>query len=114
MATATTCGHQFTPTENTPGYGLDANGVKYCYACCAERDIADMRNTGRATLYLTNAGISNWPGSLKIKVGYRKSGRHNFAGTRTDVWFTGPDKANWHGVQYGENTEIVHCRRVKS
>jgi hypothetical protein len=76
-----------------------------------------MERTGRATLYLTTkpdgaAEITNWPGSLRFTGRYTK-GAHNIARTRYDVWFYGPDKTAWYGVQYGENTQIAHCRRVK-
>ena len=118
------CGHP--PSEHsdcTTGYGIDKNGKKHCYTCCGERDKADMRSSGKATLYLSSKPhpqfdwqkryfVSNWPGSLLIEVGFVKKGRHNIAGTRCDVWFTF-EGAEWHGVQYGENTQICHCKRVK-
>jgi hypothetical protein len=86
-----------------------------------------MIETGKAVLYLTTtpnmtpAGnrhgdkgtVSNWPGSLKFQTGPVKVGRHNMAGKRYDVWFRGPDGKDWHGVQYGENTQLCHCRRIK-
>jgi hypothetical protein len=88
-----------------------------CYACCGKRERADMIETGRAVLYLTEREgcdvVTNWPGTLSLPVRYKRTGRHNFAGRRYDVWFTGPDGANWHGVQYGDNTQICHARRVK-
>ena len=113
------CGHEPSPhAEFTTGYGI-MNNKKYCYDCCAKTDREDMENSGRATLYLTkkdvNGSISwevkNWPGSLKFKA-YVKKGSHNIARTRYDAWFTVNDK-RWHGVQYGENTQIIHCKRVK-
>jgi hypothetical protein len=110
-------------SDFTTGYGVKpGNGHKVCYACCAARDKADMLKTGRATLYLTierpelykqgyrSGKVSNWPGSLEIPVFYRR-GRHNITGCRFDVWFTFKGQ-NWHGVQYGENTQICHCRRI--
>lgn len=122
------CGQDKTHNEpHTTGYGVNDAGQKVCFACCAEVDREQMIATGRACLYLTytspvvlrgnykpigNATVSNWPGTLKISATFRK-GRHNIAGTRYDVWFTGPDGKSWHGVQYGENTQICHCRRMK-
>ena len=95
---------------------------KVCYDCCAKRDIADMTARGRAVLYLTVAGegaaapkwpvVSNWPGTLKIPVRHRRTGRHNLAGKREDIWFTGPDGDEWHGVCYGYNTQLCHCKRL--
>ena len=32
--------------------------------------------------------------------------------TTYDVWFIGPDGKEWHGVQYGDLTQVCHCRRV--
>lgn len=36
-----------------------------------------------------------------------------WTGVRYDTWFTGPDGKQWHAVQYGDNTQIAHCRRTK-
>ena len=107
MSGAYDCGH------GGAGHGTDAQGKTFCYACCAERDKADMIRTGRATLYLTDKAITNWPGSLRFDFGEVRVGRHNIAGKRYDAWFRGPDGAAWHAVQYGDNTQICHCRRVK-
>lgn len=108
------------------GYG-ERDGAKVCYACCGELDRAEMIETGRATLYLAKVDfsplsmgcdrsghrVSNWPGTLAFFCHVRKS-RHNMAGNRYDVWFRGPDGKQWHGVQYGDNTQICRCRRTKS
>lgn len=134
------CGHEPSPHSSiTTGYGVDASGARHCYACCAERDKADMTRTGRATLYLSSEPyrglgcvdwanladvqgpaddrrawkITNWPGSLTFRPHYVKRGRHNIARTRYDAWFTGPDGKPWHGVQYGDMTQVIHCRRIK-
>lgn len=100
------------------GYGKDKNGEKICYSCCGKRDIADMTATGRATMYLSKLGngawsVSNWPGTLRFPVYHEpRKGWHNIARTRYDVWFRANGE-NWHGVQYGDNTQICHCRRLK-
>ena len=120
------CGHPVSPhSKFTAGYGVDANGAKHCYDCCAARDRADMEATGRATLYLSpndNPAIggaytapyklTNWPGSLALPVWQVCKGRHNIARNRYDFWFTFGGR-DWHGVQYGDNTQIAHCRRLK-
>jgi hypothetical protein len=86
-----------------------------CYACCAIEDIQFMDENGKATLYLTDnmSRVSNWLGSLNFLVYHVKKSRHNIARFRYDVWFYGPDGFIWHGVQYGDNTQICHCRRTK-
>ena len=113
------CGHEPSPHEDfTTGYGIDKDDKKHCWACCAARECAAMIETGKAMLYLTmDKGrkwhVTDWPGHLVFKVSSYRKGRHNIASTRIDVWFRGPDGHTWHGVQYGENTEIVHCRRTR-
>jgi hypothetical protein len=113
------CGHEPSEhSEHTTGYGQDSEGKRYCYACCAQRDRENMIRDGRITLYLTREDngswwVGNWPGSAKFKVGSYRKGGHNIARTRHDVWFMGPDGKEWHGVQYGENTQICHCKRSK-
>ena len=118
-------------TSGGTGYGYDAAANILCYACCGKRDMADMIENGRATLYLTqpersapglrldsygrsgHAIVSNWPGTMRLPC-YVKQGRHNIAGKRYDAWFTGPDGKKWHGVTYGDNTQLCHCKRLKS
>lgn len=103
------------PLQRSGGTGYAVVGdTVVCYPCCAELDRERMRSTGRITLYLApnkNGGfeVTNWPGTLRFPVG-----RHNIAGVRNDVWFIGPDNMTWHGVQYGDNTQLCHCKRVKS
>ena len=114
MKTLLECGHEESEhSEVTSGYGISQDGKKYCYACCAEIDKETMRKHGRITLYLTEKGITNWPASLVLPVHYKKEGRHNIAGKRFDVWFTFEDR-QWHGVTYGDNTQLCHCRVVKN
>ena len=110
------CGHpESEHSELTRGYGTDREtGKTSCYACCAEHDRDIMRTTGRITLYLCgNTRLTNWPGSLVIEPYRLRIGRHNIAGKRYDVWFHFED-TKWHGVQYGSNTQICHCRRLKA
>jgi len=100
------------------GYGIDKNGNKICFACCGEQDKERMAKEGKITLYLTKKDsgqyqITNWPGSLAFTVAFSRKGRHNIGGTRTDVWFRGPDSAIWHGWSAGGNTTLCHCKRTK-
>jgi len=111
------------------GYAVKSNGHKICYDCCAIKDAEYMHDKGKITLYLTllddgysrvvrsyhtRGKIINWPGTLSFPCRVRrKVNTHNFAGTRYDVWFRGPDGFNWYGVTYGENTQLCHCKRTK-
>lgn len=106
------------------------NGDKTCFDCCALVDREYMREHGRIDLYLTHeksltierayttnqewthiAKVSNWPGTLSIPCRVKK-GRHNMARWRYDAWFTFEGQS-WHGVQYGDNTMIIHCKKIK-
>jgi hypothetical protein len=74
---------------------------------------------GKREIAVRNIRVANWPGTLEFKVAKMTVGHHNIAGTRYDVWFTVVNvetgcRENWHGVQYGENTMICRCRRLKS
>lgn len=114
------CGHKIGEHSYiSSGYGVDEKGNKHCYACCAKRDIEDMKKTGKAVLYLiieednTSKGkVSNWPDSLSFPC-YVKKGRHNMAGCRWDCWFNGPEGRRWHGTQYGNMSQICYCKRLK-
>jgi hypothetical protein len=98
----------------TTGHGLDRDGNKTCFVCCGKQDREAMVRDGRITLYLTDKGVTNWPGTLVFKpFTAPRKGYHNIARTRYDVWFVGPDKHIWHGVQYGEWTQICHCKRTR-
>ena len=114
------CGQEKIHVDSlTTGYGIDKQGRKVCYSCCGKRDSADMSATGRAVLYLTEEGpegavVSNWPGTLKFRVRYKRVGSHNLAGRRVDVWFTDSDGREWHGINYGHNSQLCHCRRLRS
>lgn len=104
-------------TNGGTGYGVDPEtDLLVCYACCGVQDRARMIETGRATLYLSSdrlpATVSNWPGTLTFPVTNILYGRHNIAGRRYDVYFR-LEGFWWHGVQYGDNTQIVHCKRTK-
>jgi len=112
------CGHEPSPHNvHTTGYGEDADGKRYCYACCGEREREDMKASGRAFLYLagpeTAPYVTDWPGTFKLPVLAMKRGRHNVAGVRTDVWFIFNGQ-RWHGTRMGDNGTYVRCRRIAS
>lgn len=108
------CGHEPSEHESiTTGYGVDQQGKKHCYTCCADADKKQMRDTGQITLYLSSGKVTNWPGSLSIPVNNKRTGRHNWTGRRYDVWFYFEGKL-WHGVQYGDMTQLCHCKQIKN
>ncbi len=101
------------------GYATTRTGKRVCYDCVGKIDREELENLpigGKITQYLVKEGneyyISNWPGTLKIRIRRVKKGNHNIAGTRSDVWFSyaGHD---FHGVQYGNHSQICHITRVK-
>lgn len=117
------------PTDScTTGYG-EIDGKKVCFACCGKLDEETMKAEGKIVLYLsedrtnelggighivaTRGKVTNWPNTLSFPCRIRK-GNHNIAGSRYDIWFTGPDGKQWHGVQFGDNTQICRCRRLKT
>ena len=110
------------PTGNGGvGYArVSEDGIekKVCYDCCGKRDLVQMEAEGRIALYLVKREgkqiVVNWPGTLSFPVRYSRTGRHNIAGTREDVWFTGPDGREWWGVSYGQWTQICRCKRLKA
>lgn len=116
------CGKPFPVQRETCGAGYGTyDGKKVCYACCAVRDrkaLMGLKGREQYHLYLTKKKcgkffVSNWPGTLKIAVDYAVEGRHNLAGTRTDVGFT-LDGKKFYGTQYGTMNEICHVRAKKA
>lgn len=109
--------------EGGTGYGYPAENEPdadkpVCYDCCGKRDITRMVKTGKAVLYLSKSKdgawqVGNWPGTIRFNASV-KEGRHNIAHYRWDAWFTGPDKRQWHGVQYGNMTQLLHCKRISA
>jgi len=122
------CGTVCKPKGIGTGYGV-MDGKTYCYDCCGiiERDL--LIKEGKGILYLSweqecelfnkpgwyypkNAKISNWPGTFSLPIRAIKVGSHNFARRRYDVWFKFNDM-EWHGVSYGDNTQLCHVRRLR-
>lgn len=121
-ATETTCDRCGSKCEGAgigSGYGRMADGQIRCYSCCALEDRERMAQDGRIVLYLSrvNGGpngweLTNWPGTLRIPVRCASVGRNNLAGTRRDVYFAFEGR-EWHGVQYGESSQLCRCRALK-
>jgi hypothetical protein len=100
------------------GYAVDRGRNKVCYECCGEHDRQELRGMTEGAgiiLYLVNhdSEVTNWPGTLRIKVAERRKGKHNIARKRVDVGFTFEGR-RFHGVQYGENTQICHVKRINA
>ena len=107
------------------GYAVNSKtNRKTCYQCMAEVDRQYMRKHGKIVLYLVEPSkdpsvsmkkwkVTNWPGTLVFPRVSVSSGRHNIARTRQDVWFMF-EGLEWHGVQYGEFSQLVHCRKTKN
>ena len=117
----TKCGKECTPEGIAAGYGvMPETGEKVCFACCGELDKQQLLNAkagDKFCMYLTGNTqhgyyVSNWPGSFNIRV-YPRKGRHNIAGVRYDFWFEFGNNA-FHGVQYGDNTQVAHIRCLKN
>ena len=115
------CGqHIVHKSDLTTGYAIDGQNRKICYECSADIDRQSMVETGHSRhlpLYLTISDgkheVTNWPGTLRFRATHHRTGRHNLGGTRTDVWFVGPDGYIWHGVQISEQSQVCHCKRTK-
>ncbi len=111
------CGHAPSAHESfTTGYGYDRDAQTACYACCAEKERESMRASGRAVLYVVQREgkhyVTDWPGHLALPVTQCRKGRHDFARVRYDIRFRF-EGTEWAGTQYGDNTQIVHCRKLK-
>lgn len=122
------CGKVCNHEEPFTGYGV-YDGQTYCYDCCGIIERAALLEEGKAVLYLTldqepqlynkrgwyypkSAKLSNWPGTFSISIHAIKVGGHNITGRRFDVWFKFYG-SQWHGVQYGDNTQLCHVRRLR-
>lgn len=126
--------HEFTcsqckehKTQDNPqgfggtGYAQKPDGAKICYRCCGVNDEVEMMDAKvgtRFTMYLTGSGLdmvaTNWCGTFTrpIKANYRTSPT-NWGLKRTDVWFKIQGECFW-GYSIGENTQILHVRKIKT
>ena len=92
---------------------------RFATACCGKREFGRyVGNRARGSLLdgegPEGAVVTDWPGALKFRVRHKRVGSHNLAGRRVDVWFTDSDGREWHGVNYGHNSQLCHCRRLRS
>lgn len=118
------CSHCYLTKEvnksGGTGYGIDTKtDEKICYDCIGKHDLADLTNATpgqKFTFYLSknSAGqweVTNWPGTFRQPVTVRK-GNHNIARNRYDTSFVVANK-RFHGVTFGDWTQIHHVRAVK-
>lgn len=117
MFNCSVCKQDVKEPENTcgSGYALTKDNEKVCYICCGVEDRNYMINEDKICLYLdtTKRQVTNWPNSLHFGLMNIRIGKHNIARKRYDVYFVGPDNYVWHGVTYGDNTQLCHCKRTK-
>ena len=111
------CGSVCVPDSFTLGYGTTKDGKNHCFKCCALEDgeRLDKLAPGETLhFYLKKkpgerCKVINWPGTFEVTCDYKIEGRHNFAGTRTDIGFTYHGR-KFYGTQYGKDSEVVHVR----
>lgn len=115
--TCDACGTEWLRDDKSIGLGYSMiGGSKVCYQCCASLDAQHMVDFGRIILYVTSHfghhSVQNWPGTLRFDVTACRRSRNNFGADRLDVWFFGPDRRVWHGVNIGDN-QVLRCKRTK-
>lgn len=96
------------------GYGIDEHGNKTCYDCIGRADLFELRAAkpgDKFTFYFDGKNVMNWPGSFKQPVTRVHVGKHNIAGKRYDFYFF-VNRKPFHGVTYGDNTQIAHVKRI--
>ena len=133
--------HPLTPLGAT-GYAYlnasDEDRRKVCYTCAADLDRALMDERGEITLHLDGLislrmnperviqkqasgqaspggkiSVSNWCGSLSYSVELVRVGNGGMSKIRRDIYFTDHKGRVWHGVQFGNKSELVYCKRMK-
>lgn len=116
METCARCNKEIVKPANSCGTGYgEFDGKKYCYPCCGEVEKQKLMNISgneKYILYLSGDEVINWCGTLRIRPRRVKTGLHNIARTRTDVWFT-VDGKRFHGTQYGDFSELLYIKSVK-
>ena len=115
--TCTVCGqHKTHENDISTGYGVDKDGNKVCFDCCGLQDakeLGELPLKGKTYMYLDTKQktLSNWPGTFKINLHHIREGRHNIARKRYDTWFN-YNGNSYHAVQYGDNTQVAHIKRI--
>ena len=108
------CTQPYTADNKLVAYSLSGQRT-YCLACSSIVENQANAASDRITLYYGYGRadvVTNWTGDIRFRVERTKTGNHNMTGRRADVWFTAYG-SRWHGVQYGSDTELLHCTRLK-
>lgn len=101
--------------KETHEYAMNGEGKKLCYDCCGvmeKKQLLELKPKETIVFYLSGHEVINWCGTMRIKC-IVKEGKHNIAGVRHDCWFKIGDKC-YHGVQYGDFSELCYIKRVKA
>lgn len=94
------------------GYGVfGPNRFPVCYDCCSILERRAMAATGRTVLYLSRAGLTDWPGTLSFKIVRRAPFRHAF-GPAEIAYFIGPDNKPWSAKRIGD-MDLARAKRIK-
>lgn len=108
---------------------------KVCYVCAGNIDKEHMDKHGYITLHLdglmslrnhmlarehkhktptgVKINVSNWCGSLSYPVDLVRVGNGGMMRVRRDIWFTDHNGDQWYGLQLGNASPLVYCRRIK-
>jgi len=110
------CGHDAVRTGCGTGYGSDAAGRTFCYACCASRDRESIARGDRQFLYLSGDGrsVTNWPGTALMSVA-RETDRTMYGfcvSKRTFVRAVDENGRTWHGSGGGRGMYLRLRRSV--
>lgn len=109
-------------SESTTGYALDKQSNKICFECCGINDAHELKAlpVGRLLHFYMNTRtklITNWSGTFQLAVTTIKVSKakvpNGLTINRYDTWFV-YEGNKYHGVQYGDNTMIVHIIRRKN
>lgn len=108
--------HKELPVNKSGGTGYALYGEKkICYSCAKDRElkaISKVAPGGKYDFYYSHGRVTNWTGTIVFRATGSRVGRHNMAGTRTDVWFVDHLGREWHGTNIGDN-DILRARRLK-
>jgi len=110
--------HKKHESDITTGHATNKAGDKICFDCVKQIDLDSLVNLKKGEkicFYLVKEGdkykVTNWPGTMVLNVDYVRKGKHNMAISRYDIWFT-LERHLFHGVQYGENTQVCHIKKL--